>query len=118
MGMQPPLCLILGESEPQSILELPCPTPTPIHTQLLIPYVLGVERRAGEDLANEQLEFEEHHWQSSFRIALAALVGDLARVLLGDIRSPAELSVGVRDNICLSMAGRYGIFTIGVSQTD
>lgn len=118
MGLRLGMCLVVGESELQSVLDLPCPTPTPIDEQPLIPYALGVLLQAGEDLANDQLQFEEHGSQTTFKVALSALIGDLAFVLLEDIMPAAEVSIGVRENIWMNMSGRQGIFKIGASQSD
>lgn len=118
-GFQHGLCLVVGDSEVQSVLQSPCPTPNPIKEQLLLPYVLGVVKDAGADPATDQLRLEEHDWRTSFKIALEALVGDLIRVLFEDMRSPSELSAGLDDDeIWWAMTGRHGIFKIGVREVD
>lgn len=118
-GMHLGLCLVVGESELQSVLESPFPIPQPIHEQLLIPYVTGVVTAATPDTAWDHFAWEEPNWGASYKIALSALVNELDTILLENMRSPLELSAGLQDDdVFLSWAGRWGRFKLGVSQGD
>lgn len=121
-GLAHQICLKFGESEVQSLLGSPIPTPNPIHEQLIIPYATLVDMYAGEDPAKDEEDWEEHGHSTSFKVALSALSGDgdLFRIMLRTTRSPRELSVGFsEDNIVyLNVLGRWGRFKLGESQGE
>ncbi|QIW94575.1 hypothetical protein AMS68_000093 [Peltaster fructicola] len=118
-GLRQAMCLSIGDAELQSVLDSPIPTPNPVHEQLLIPYVLGIDMMAGENAVNDEFDAQEHGWRTSYRVAVSALTRSLLINMLDTSMSPRELSVGVSENkIWLDDSGRYGIFTMGVSQSD
>lgn len=118
-GLRQHLCLSVNPASVASVLDSPLNTPVPVLEQLLIPFVLTVNQSAGEDLGPDADVSEGLSHRSAFKVSVDSLVCEPFHTTAGDIMDTRELSLATReDQVWCNGSGRFGLFTIGVSQTD